>query len=391
MACRDRGDSRYPAFRPGHPRLAALAYGALAALNQPPPADAAHGVFHVPARGRWQVLAGYNTNTHVGADPHALDIVRSDAATAGSQLLAPLPGRIAWTGSGCIGIDDDHGATIHLCHVLPAAGLDRKDRVEVGEVIGSVAPDGVANNNGTSHIHMAVFVGGRTVPFTGLYAIEGRAYAATSAWNAYYGELLLSSNTGGAPNSGAGAFSVAIGEDFEVAAGATVTLAAQADTSDQILAYEWSQIAGPPVVVSESGRTISFVAPSEPGATLIFRAIVLSTFQRTGSDSIVIVVDPNSTAPAPTPAGPAPAAPGEILGGGIPARGFGLIAFGGGSGAQLVAASGCPAGTARFWATVGGAFVVYIPAAKVAAVNSAWEAAFDGGIPAGTPLLGRCA
>ena len=74
-----------------------------------------------------------------------------------------------------------------------------------------------------------------------------------------------------------------------------------------------------------------------------------------------------------------------------PPGGFGLIAFGGGSGAQLVAASGCPAGTARFWATVGGAFVVYIPAAKVAAVNSAWEAAFDGGIPAGTPLLGRCA
>ena len=221
---------------------------------------------------------------------------------------------------GCIGIDDDHGATIHLCHVLPAAGLDRKDRVEAGEVIGSVAPDGVANNNGIAHIHMAVFVGGRTVPFTGLYAIEGRAYAATSAWNAHYGELLLSSNSGDAPNSGAGAFSVEIGEDFEVAAGATVTLTAQAGTSDQVLAYEWSQIAGPPVAVGESGRTISFVAPAEPGATLIFRAIGLSTFQRTGSDSIVIVVEPNGTAPAP-----AAAAPGEILGGGIPTQEFGLI------------------------------------------------------------------
>ena len=365
-----------------------LAFGALEALHQPPAADAAHGVFHVPARGRWQVLAGYNTATHTGGDPHALDIVRTDAATAGSQLLAPLSGRIAWvgSGSGCIGIDDDHGATIHLCHVLPAAGLDHKDRVEAGEVIGSVAPDGVANNNGIAHIHMAVFVGGRTVPFTGLYAIEGRAYAATSAWNAHYGELLLSSNSGGAPNSGAGAFSVEIGEDLEVAAGATVTLTAQAGTSDQILAYEWSQIAGPPVAVGESGRTISFVAPAEPGATLIFRAIVLSTFQRTGSDSIVIVVEPNGTAPAP-----AAAAPGEILGGGIPAQGFGLIVFGGGSGSQLAAASGCPAGTAQFWATAGGAFVVYIPAAKVAAVNSAWEAAFGGGIPARTPLLGRCA
>ena len=371
--------------------LAVLVAGAFEALHRPPAAEATHGVFHVPARGRWQVLAGYNTATHIGEDPHALDIVRTDAATAGSQLLAPLSGRIAWVGSGCIDINDEHGATIRLCHVLPAAGLDRKDRIEAGEVIGSVAPDGVANNNGTAHIHMAVFVGGRTVPFTGLYAIEGRPYAATSAWNAYNGELLLSNNTGGAPNSGAGAFSVEIGEDFEIAAGATVTLTAQADTGEQILAYEWKQIAGPSVAVGESGRSISFVAPSEPGATMIFRVIVLSTFQRTGSDSIVIVVDPSNPAPASTPSAPAPATPGEILGGGVPAQGFGLIVFGGGSGPQLAAASGCPAGTAQFWATTGGTFVVYIPAAKVAAVNSAWEAAFGGGIPAGTPLLARCA
>ncbi|MDA1061332.1 MAG: hypothetical protein O2895_00200 [Chloroflexi bacterium] len=376
--------------------LVVVASGALQAARPPAAADAAHGVFHVPARGRWEVLAGYNTSSHSGEDPHALDLVRRDAATAGSQLLAPLSGRIAWVGSDCIGISDDHGATIHLCHVVPAAGLDRKDRIEVDEVIGSVAPDGLANNNGMAHIHMAVFVGGRTVPFTGLYAIEGRTYAATSAWNAYYGELLLSNNTGGATNSGAGSFSVEIGEDLEIAAGASVTLNARPDTGDDILAYEWSQIAGPSVAVSDSGRTISFVAPAESGATLIFRVIVLSTFQRTGSASIVVAVGPSGAAsapPAPAPAAEAPAQMlgGQILGGQIPAAGFGLVVFGGGSGAQLLAASGCAAGSARFWATVGGRFVVYIPAAQVAAVNGAWDAAFDGGIPAHTPLLGRCA
>jgi hypothetical protein len=342
----------------------------------------------VPAAGRWEVRSGYNTATHTGDDPYALDIVRTDGATSGSQLLAPVAGRIAWTGSGCIGIDDDHGATIHLCHVFPAAGLDRRDRVESGEVIGSVAPDGLANNNGISHIHMAVWVNGRTVPFTGIYAVDGRSFPATVQSNAYYGSALVSNNTTGTVNAGAGAFAVEIGEDFEVDAGATVTLSAQAGAADGILQYEWSQIAGPLVQLSDSGKTISFVAPAEPGATLIFRVIVLSTFQRTGSDSIVIVVDPNAAPPAPST--PPPEAPGEILGGAIPASGFGLVVFGGGSGSQLVSASGCSESSVRFWATVGGTFVVYIPAAKVAAVNGAWEAAFGGSIPANTPLLGRC-
>ena len=73
----------------------------------------------------------------------------------------------------------------------------------------------------------------------------------------------------------------------------------------------------------------------------------------------------------------------------VPDYGFGLVVFSGGSGMDLVAASGCPLQTARFWATVGGKFVVYIPGAKVAAANAAWLAAFPDGLPANTPLLGR--
>lgn len=78
--------------------------------------------------------------------------------------------------------------------------------------------------------------------------------------------------------------------------------------------------------------------------------------------------------------------------GSIPvAGGIGLVVFNGGTSGQLVAASGCPAATDAFWADDGaGGFVTYVPGAAVAVVNAAWESKFATGIPAGTPLIGRC-
>jgi hypothetical protein len=65
--------------------------------------------------------------------------------------------------------------------------------------------------------------------------------------------------------------------------------------------------------------------------------------------------------------------------------------FAGGSTAQLLVASGCPATTAAFWASnAAGEFDVYVPAATVTVVNAAWNARFADGIPANTPLLGQC-
>lgn len=83
---------------------------------------------------------------------------------------------------------------------------------------------------------------------------------------------------------------------------------------------------------------------------------------------------------------------GEIISGGIPAGGFGLFVFGGGTNEQLVDASGCPEATVTFYATnAQGGFVTYIPGSNVQAVNAAWNALFPSGIPAMTALIGKCA
>jgi hypothetical protein len=86
-----------------------------------------------------------------------------------------------------------------------------------------------------------------------------------------------------------------------------------------------------------------------------------------------------------------PATP-QILSGGVPRSGFGLFVFGGGTEAQMIAASGCPAETSAFWATnSAGQFVVFVPGADVSVVNDPWRTQFRTGIPSGTPLLGECA
>ena len=98
----------------------------------------------------------------------------------------------------------------------------------------------------------------------------------------------------------------------------------------------------------------------------------------------VYAVSVKSAAPV-TPVTPVtPAKPIPVSGG------FGLFVFGGGSAEQLVAASGCPTVSSAFWATVNGTFVPFIPGTAITAVNAAFNAAFPNGIPAGTPLIGRC-
>jgi hypothetical protein len=83
---------------------------------------------------------------------------------------------------------------------------------------------------------------------------------------------------------------------------------------------------------------------------------------------------------------------GTIIGGLAPtANLISLFVFGGGTNEALVTASGCPSTTATFWATVDGVFISYIPAARIAVVNSAWNNAFADDLPAGIPLIGRCA
>ena len=103
---------------------------------------------------------------------------------------------------------------------------------------------------------------------------------------------------------------------------------------------------------------------------------------------------PRATAtPAPT-AVPASA---QVRGAGtvsvrIPATGIGLTVFAGGTNEQLASGSGCASiASAAFWAGDGaGGFLTYVPGTSVAAVSAAWNARFSTGIPANTPIIGRC-
>jgi hypothetical protein len=98
---------------------------------------------------------------------------------------------------------------------------------------------------------------------------------------------------------------------------------------------------------------------------------------------------PASAEPAAAVAPPAP----KIIGGDAPppAGGYALFVFSGGTYEDLLAVSGCEAGTATFWATsAGGAMLWYLPGVTVAAVNAAWNDVFGGEIAPSTALMGRC-
>lgn len=81
---------------------------------------------------------------------------------------------------------------------------------------------------------------------------------------------------------------------------------------------------------------------------------------------------------------------GAILAGTVPATGYGLITWGGGTAAELVKASGCTEPTLTFWFTSGGDFVTFVPASNVSAVNAAFEVLYGSSIPPLTPILSRC-
>ncbi len=97
------------------------------------------------------------------------------------------------------------------------------------------------------------------------------------------------------------------------------------------------------------------------------------------------------TTPPPASTPTVPPSSGTSIGFPLPVRGFGLVVFGGGSNAALVSASTCTSSSLAFWSTnAGGDFDVYVPGASIGAVNEAWNARFANGIPASTPLIGRC-
>jgi hypothetical protein len=147
------------------------------------------------------VLQGYNTPSHTGVDPHAIDLVRVDADSSGTPILAPVDGLIAFRSADCIAIRDGSGLYILLCHVWPTANLSLGDRVVRGDEIAIVKPPG-PDEFWRAHIHLAVHRTlirnsvADTIPLSGRYALEGRDLVDTTDSDAYSGFSFVSSNGG---------------------------------------------------------------------------------------------------------------------------------------------------------------------------------------------------
>jgi hypothetical protein len=336
----------------------------------------------------WGVLAGYNTATHEGVDPYALDLWRIGAPTGGSLLLSPMNGEVGYVSDDCISVRNDV-VNLLMCHVFPSQGLDRGMPVGLGQVIGVVAPDGQANNNGIAHIHLQLNLRsapgstGAPLPFTGSFALEGYEFTETSQANAHYGIQITSTNVG---NSGGvvpgGAPTVDAGPDRSAAPGEVVTLTANAVSASTIT---WQQVAGTSVLPGViAGTTVTFTAPAVAVDPLRF-VVVAEGQGGVAVGQVAISV----TAPAtPIVLDPAPIR-GQIVSGAVHPSGVSLIVFGGGTPEELVAAATCE-GVLSIWASgAEGGFIRYAPSAP-AFVNAQWLQRYPAGIPELTPVLVSC-
>ncbi|GMU40052.1 MAG: hypothetical protein AMXMBFR23_09180 [Chloroflexota bacterium] len=352
----------------------ALAMLLLAAWRPAPAAAQTAGLlFPAPTGQTWEVLAGYNTPTHEGVDPYALDLWRVDSATGDTPLLAPMSGTVGYISDTCVSVRTSE-VNLLMCHVHALPGLERGQPVLAGQRLGTVARDGEAENFGTAHIHLQLNArtdgrAGESLPFDGAYRLEGVALPATPAFNAYAGTRFRSTN-----DPANAVLRVNGGTDRLVDPGAVVSLTATGNNVDQ---YHWMQTAGPLVALTNEGMTATFQAPSEPGAVVVLQVYGAGPLGVT-SDEVRVTVRASAEETR-----------GRILAGSVAPAGISLVVFGGGSTDELHASAGCPSGNVTYWATVDGGFVGYIPGAP-AAVNARWLQAFPTEIPAHQPLLVRC-
>lgn len=330
--------------------------------------------FPAPIGTRWEVLSGYNTPTHEGVDPYALDLWRIDAETGGTPLLSPMSGTLGYMSDTCISVRTSE-VNLLMCHVHALPGLQRGDTITVGQRLGTVANDGEAENGGTAHIHLQLNARGdqgtgESLPFTGAYRLDGVSLPAITTFNGYAGTRFTSTN-----DPALAVASVLAGPDRSVEAGSLVTLTATGQNLDQ---YAWIQTEGPLLTLQTNGITTTFVAPAEVGAVLalqIFGAGPLGT----ASDEVRLTVR-----------APLGQARGTLVSGTVTPQGISLVVFGGGTSEELVLAGGCTSPQATYWATTQGRMVGYLPTAPFPAVNAGWLALFPDGLPANTPVLVSC-
>ncbi len=137
--------------------------------------------------GTWHVLQGYNGSSHQNNSSawqylYSLDVARQDGQTAGTNVYAPVGGTVAWfeRSSGGITINMGNGYAFAMFHLTVDRKWNPGDRIEQGEFIGTVSPEGGEGFQQVPHIHLTLWQtndGGNwdrhATPFTGQFTIRG--------------------------------------------------------------------------------------------------------------------------------------------------------------------------------------------------------------------------
>ena len=164
-----------------------------------------------PAGYAIKIIQGYHGGTHQGVERYSLDLVVANGATSGAPVTAPVSGRIdwaygPWVRNGCLAIllADGSGLGVMLCHVIFDRTFGSGEAIWQGQRLGYVGPAGTVGNNGTPHVHMQLYAGGRgaRTPLPFAYPsgrpLNGVSLPDTGRYNAHGGVGPISSgNTGG--------------------------------------------------------------------------------------------------------------------------------------------------------------------------------------------------
>lgn len=140
--------------------------------------------------GQWRVLQGYNGSSHQNRSStwqylYSLDLVRADGSTAGQPVYAPADGVVRWidevSGGGAIYLGN--GQAFAWFHTIVDPSIQEGGTVRRGQLLGVLAPAGVAGAGSTPHLHISMWEtddegnwSRRAVPFSGQYALNGAEF-----------------------------------------------------------------------------------------------------------------------------------------------------------------------------------------------------------------------
>ena len=168
-------------------------------------------LMHYPYGYAVKIIQRYQGDTPQVVERYSLDLVVANGATSGAPVTAPASGRVQWAyapwaGNGCLSMQlaDGSGLGVMLCHVVFDRTFRSGEAVRQGQRLGYVGPAGSVGNNGTPHVHMQLYAGGRggRAPLPFAYPngrpLNGVSLPDTGRYNAHGGVgPIISGNTGG--------------------------------------------------------------------------------------------------------------------------------------------------------------------------------------------------